>query len=137
MTVTTAKELMQVIAKHYETCKEIYLHTMYNIPLKLIDGGTATLEGLPEDADKRQCIAIMHAIVAALTVESGEQEHTVATDILPEVYEKFRIMMSIEKFVSRGYMEWDKDKKDEDGFPAVKVIVPPDEWDMSEGHNNG
>lgn len=31
MTVTTAKEFMQVIAKHYEKCRGIYLHTMYNI----------------------------------------------------------------------------------------------------------
>ena len=132
MKITTAKEFMQVIAKHYEECKEIYLYTMYNIPCELIDGSTSWIEGLPEDADKRQCIAIMHAIVAALTVESGEQEHTVATDILPEVYEKFGVMMAIEELIARGYMEWDKDKKDEDGFPAVKVIVPPNEWDMSE-----
>lgn len=132
MKITTAKEFMQVIAKHYEKCKEIYLHTMYNIPFKLIDGGTARLYGLPEDPEERQYVAIMHAIFAALAFESGEQEHTVVEDILPEVYEKFRIMMSIEKFVSRGYMEWDKDKKDEYGFPAINVIVPPDEWGMNE-----
>ena len=132
MNVTTAKEFMQVIAKHYEKCKEIYLHTMYNIPFKLIDGGTARLYGLPEDPEERQGVAIMHAIFAALTFESGEQEHTVVKDILPEVYEKFGIMMAIEKFVSRGYMEWDKTQKDEDGFPAIKIIVPPNEWDMSE-----
>ena len=132
MKITTAKEFMQVIAKHYEKCKEIYLHTMYNIPFKLIDGGTARLYGLPEDPEERQGVAIMRAIFAALTFESGEQEHTVVKDILPEVYEKFGIMMAIEKFVSRGYMEWDKDKKDEDGFPAINVIVPPDEWDMNE-----
>ena len=131
MTVTTAKEFMQVIAKHYEKCKEIYLHTMYNIPFKLIDGGTARLEGLPEDPEERQGVAIMHAIFAALTLESGEQEHTVVKDILPEVYEKFGIMMAIEKLIARGYLEWDKDKKDEDGFPAINVIVPPDEWDMN------
>ena len=132
MTVTTAKELMQVIAKHYEKCKGIYLHTMYNIPFKLIDGGTETLEGLPKDAEERQGAAIMHAIFASLVFESGNQENTVAEDILPEVYEKFRMMMAIEKFVSRGYMEWDKTQKDEDGFPAIKIIVPPDEWDMNE-----
>ena len=132
MTVTTAKEFMQVIAKHYEKCKEIYLHTMHNIPFKLIDGGTARLYGLPEDADERQGVAIMHAIFAALTVESGEQEHTVVKDILPEVYAKFGIMMAIEKLIARGYMEWDKDKIDEDGFPAINVIVPPDQWDMNE-----
>ena len=132
MKITTTKEFMQVIAKHYEKCKEIYLHTMYNIPFKLIDGGTARLYGLPEDPEERQGVAIMRAIFAALTFESGEQEHTVVKDILPEVYEKFGIMMAIEKFVSRGYMEWDKDKKDEDGFPAINVIVPPDEWDMNE-----
>ena len=132
MTVTTAKELMQVIAKHYEKCKGIYLHTMYNIPFKLIDGGTETLEGLPKDAEERQGAAIMHAIFASIVFESGNQENTVAEDILPEVYEKFRMMMAIEKFVSRGYMEWDKTQKDEDGFPAIKIIVPPDEWDMNE-----
>ena len=132
MTVTTAKKFMQVIAKHYEKCKGIYLHTMYNIPFKLIDGGTARIDGLPEDPEERQGVAIMHAIFAALTLESGEQEHTVVRDILPEVYEKFGIMMAIEEFVSRGYMEWDKTQKDEDGFPAIKIIVPPNEWDMSE-----
>ena len=42
------------------------------------------------------------------------------------------MMMAIEKFVARGYMEWDNDKTDEDGFPAIKIIVPPNEWDMSE-----
>ena len=132
MKITTAKEFMQVIAKHYEKCKEIYLHTMYNIPFKLIDGGTATLKGLPEDAEERQGVAIMHAIFAALAFESGNEENTVVQDIVPEVYEKFRMMMAIEKFVDRGYMEWDKDKKDEDGFPVINVIVPPDQWDMSE-----
>lgn len=132
MTVTTAKEFMQVIAKHYEKCRGIYLHTMYNIPFKLIDGGTATLKGLPEDTEERQGVAIMHAIFAALAFEDGKQEHTVVEDILPEVYEKFRMMMAIEKFVARGYMEWDKTQKDEDGFPAIKIVVPPNEWDMSE-----
>ena len=146
MTVTTAKEFMQVIAKHYEKCKGIYLHTMYNIPFKLIDGGTATLKGLPEDAEERQGVAIMHAISKANkevirghmhycvkeAFESGNEENTVVEDILPEVYEKFRMMMAIEKFVSRGYMEWDKTQKDEDGFPAIKIIVPPNEWNMSE-----
>ena len=132
MTETTAKEHMQVIAKHYEKCKGIYLHTMYNIPFKLIDGGTATLEGLPKDAEERQGAAIMHAIFASIVFESGNQENTVAEDILPEVYEKFRMMMAIEKFVARGYMEWDKTQKDEDGFPAIKIILPPNEWDMSE-----
>ena len=33
--------------------------------------------------------------------------------------------------IQRKY-EWDKEKKDEDGFPAIKIIVPPNEWDMSE-----
>ena len=131
MTVTTAKEFMQVIAKHYEKCKGIYLHTMYNIPFKLIDGGTARLEGLPEDPEERQGVAIMHAIFAAIVFESGNEQNTVAKDILPEVYEKFRMMMAIEKFIARGYMEWDKYKKDEYGFPAINVIVPPDQWDMN------
>lgn len=133
MTVTTAKEFMQIIAKHYEKCKEIYLHTMYNIPFMLIDGGTATLKNLPEDAEKRKGAAIMLAIFAAPVFETGEQEHSVVEDILPEVCKKFEIMMSIEEFVDRGYMGWDKTQKDEDGFPAVKIIVPPNEWDVSEG----
>ena len=131
MKITTTKEFMRVIANHYEECKGIYLHTMYNIPFELIDGGTATLKGLPEDLEEREGVAIMHAIFAALVFESGNEENTVAKDILPEVYEKFRMMMAIEKFIARGYMEWDKDKKDEDGFPAINIIVPPDKWDMS------
>ena len=132
MTVTTAKEFMRVIAKHYEKCKGIYLHTMYNIPFKLIDGGTATLKGLPEDPEEREGVAIMHAIFAAIAFESGNEENTVVEDILPEVYEKFRMMMAIEKFVSRGYMEWDKTQKDEDGFTAIRIIVTRNEWTMSE-----
>ena len=132
MKITTAKEFMQVIAKHYEKCKGIYLHTMYNIPFELIDGETLTLKGLPEDPEERQGVAIMHAIFAALVFESGNEENTVVEDILPEVYEKFRMMMAIEKFVARGYMEWDKTQKDEDGFPAIKIIVPPDQWDMND-----
>ena len=40
--------------------------------------------------------------------------------------------MAIEKLIARGYMEWDKNKIDEDGFPAINVIVPPDEWNMNE-----
>lgn len=132
MKITTAKEFMQVIAKHYEECKEIYLYTMYNIPCELIDGSTSWIEGLPEDEAERHSVAIMLAIFAALTFESGEQEHTVAKDILLEVYDRFGVTMAIEKFVARGYMEWDKDKKDEYGFPAVNVIVPPDQWDINE-----
>ena len=132
MKITTAKEFMQVIAKHYEKCKEIYLHTMYNIPLKFIDSGTARIYGLPEDPEKRQGVAIMYAVLAAPILESGETELEVDIDALREVYKKFGVMMAIEKFVSRGYMEWDKDKKDEDGFPAINVIVPIDEWDMNE-----
>ena len=41
-------------------------------------------------------------------------------------------LMAIEKFIAHGYLEWDKDKKDEDGFPAINVIVPPDQWDINE-----
>ena len=130
MKITTAKEFMQVIAKHYEKCRAIYWDVMHGV--LLIDGMFLKPEGLPEDPEERQGVAIMFAIFAALACESGEPEHTVVEDILPEVYERFRIMMSIEKFVSRGYMEWDKDKKDEDGFPAIKIIVPPDEWDINE-----
>ena len=131
MKITTAKEFMQVIAKHYEKCRAIYWNTMHGIPFKLIDGSTITLKGLPEDPEERQGVAIMHAIFAALAFESGNEENTVVEDIIPEVYEKCRRMMAIEKFVARGYMEWDKTQKDEDGFPAIKVIVPPDEWDMN------
>ena len=132
MKITTTKEFMKVIAKHYEKCKEIYLHTMYNIPFKLIDGGTARLYGLPEDPEERQSVAITAAIVAAPVLESGEAELEVNIDALLEVREQFAFLMTIEKFIARGYMEWDKDKKDEDGFPAINVIVPPDEWDMNE-----
>lgn len=131
MKITTAKEFMQVIAKQYEKCKGIYLHTKYGIPFELFDEIPITLKGLPEDPIERQGVAIMIAIFAALTFESGEQEHTVVKDILPEVYEKFGIMMAIEELIARGYMEWDKDKKDEDGFPAINVIVPPDQWDIN------
>ena len=131
MEITTAKEFMQVIAKHYEKCKGIYLHTMYNIPLKLIDGETLTLKGLPEDEKKRQRVAIMLAILTAPVFESGEPELEVNMDVLQEVYEEFVHLMAIEKLIARGYMEWDKEKKDEDGFPLINVIVPPDEWDMN------
>ena len=132
MKITTTKEFMQVIAKHYEKCKEIYLHTMYNIPFKFIDGGTARLYGLPEDPEEREGVAIMLAILAAPVFESGEAELEVDIDALQEVYEQFAFLMTIEKFIAHGYLEWDKDKKDEDGFPAINVIVPPDEWDMNE-----
>ena len=132
MKITTAKEFMQVIAKHYEKCKGIYLHTMYNIPLKLIDGETLTLKGLPEDPVERQSVAIMLAILTAPVFESGEAELEVNIDVLQEVREKFAILMATEKCIARGYLEWDKEKKDEDGFPAINIIVPPDEWDMNE-----
>ena len=132
MKITTTKEFMQVIAKHYEECKEIYLHTMYNIPFKLIDGGTIRLEGLPEDESERQGVATVLAIFAAPVFEGGETELEVNINVLQEVYEEFAHLMAIEKLIARGYMEWYKDKKDEDGFPAINVIVPPDQWDMSE-----
>ena len=132
MKITTAKEFMQVIAKHYEECKGIYLHTMHGIPFKLIDGSTITLKGLPEDPEERQRVAITLAIVTAPVFESGEAELEVNIDAFLEVREQFAFLMTIEKFIARGYLEWDKDKKDEDGFPAINVIVPPDEWDMSE-----
>ena len=132
MKIITTKEFMQVIAKHYEKCKGIYLHTMHGIPFKLIDGSTIMLKGLPEDPEERQRVAIMLAILAAPVLESGEAELEVNKDALHEVYKQFAFLMAIEKFIARGYMEWDKDKKDEDGFPAINVIVPPDQWDMSE-----
>ena len=132
MKITTAKEFMQVIAKHYEECKEVYLRTMYNIPFEPIDGETLTLKGLPEDPVERQGVATVFAIFAAPVLESGETELEVDKDALQEVFEEFTKLMTIEKFIARGYMEWDKDKKDGDGFPLINVIVPPDEWDMSE-----
>ena len=131
MKITTTKEFMQVIAKHYEKCKGIYLHTMYNIPFEPIDGETLMLKGLPEVPEERQRVAIMLAIVTAPVFESGEPELEVNIDALQEVQERFAVLMAIEEFIARGYMEWDKDKIDEDGFPAINVIVPPDEWDMN------
>ena len=136
MTVTTAREFMRVIAKHYEKCKGIYLHTMYNIPFKLIDGETLTLKGLPEDPVERQGVAIMYAIFAAPILESGETELEVDKDALQEVHKRFATLMAIEKLIAHGYLEWDKDKIDEEGFPAINVIVPPDEWDMNEEADN-
>ena len=132
MKITTAKEFMQVIAKHYEKCRAIYWNTMHGIPFKLIDGSTITLKGLPEDPVERQGVAIMLAILTAPVFEGGETELEVNINVLQEVYEEFAHLMTIEKLIARGYMEWYKDKKDEDGFPAINVIVPPDQWDMNE-----
>ena len=131
MKITTTKEFMQVIAKHYEKCRAIYWNTMHGIPFKLIDGSTITLKGLPEDPVEREGVAIMLAILTAPVFESGEAELEVNMDVLQEVYEEFVHLMVIEKLIARGYMAWDKDKKDEDGFPAINVIVPPDDWDMN------
>ena len=131
MKITTAKEFMQVIAKHYEKCKGIYLHTKYGIPFELIDGSTITLKSLPEDPVERQGVAIMYAVFAAPILESGETELEVDMDVLQKVYEQFAYLMATEKFIARGYLEWDKYKKDEDGFPLINVIVPPDEWDRN------
>ena len=132
MKITTAKEFMQVIAKHYEKCRAIYWNTMHGIPFKLIDGSTITLKGLPEDPVERQGVAIMLAILTAPVFEGGETELEVNINVLQEVYEEIVHLMAIETLIAHGYMEWDKDKKDEDGFPAINVIVPPDQWDMSE-----
>ena len=129
MKITTTKEFMQVIAKHYEKCRAIYWDVMHGV--LLIDGRFGKLEGLPEDPEERQSVAITTAIVAAPVFESGEAELEVDIDVLQEVYERFVNLMAIEKLIARGYMEWDKDKKDEDGFPAINVIVPPDQWDMN------
>ena len=129
MKITTAKEFMQVIAKHYEKCKAIYLDAMYGTGV--FDERIVKLKGLPEDPEERQSVAIMLAIVTAPVFESGEPELEVNIDALLEVREQFAFLMTIEELIARGYMEWDKDKKDEDGFPAIKVIVPPDEWDMN------
>ena len=131
MKITTTKEFMQVIAKHYEKCKGIYLYTKYGIPFELIDESTITLKGLPEDPVEREGVAIMLAILTAPVFESGEAELEVNMDVLQEVYEEFVHLMVIEKLIARGYMEWDKDKIDEDGFPVINVIVPPDQWDMN------
>ena len=130
MKITTAKEIMQVIAKHYEKCRAIYWDAMHGICV--FDGRIGKLEGLPEDPVERQSVAIMLAIVTAPVFESGEAELEVDIDVLQEVYEKFAYLMAIEEFIARGYLEWDKDKKDEDGFPAINVIVPPEQWDMNE-----
>ena len=130
MKITTAKEFMQVIANHYEKCKAIYWDVMHGV--LLIDGRFGKLEGLPEDPEERQSVAITTAIVAAPVFESGEAELEVNIDALLEVRAQFAFLMTIEKLIARGYLEWDKEKIDEDGFPAINVIAPPDEWDMNE-----
>ena len=130
MKITTAKEFMQVIAKHYEKCKGIYLDVMSGCGM--IDGSTITLKSLPEVPVEWEAVAIANAIWAAPVFESGETELEVDKDALQEVYKQFACLMAIEKCIARGYLEWDKYKKDEYGFPAINVIVPPDEWDMSE-----
>ena len=130
MKITTTKEFMQVIAKHYEECKRIYLGAMSGSGM--FDRRIVTLKGLPEDPVERQGVAIMYAVLAAPILESGETELEVDKDVLQEVFEEFTKLTTIEKFIARGYIEWDKDKIDEDGFPAINVIVPPDQWDMNE-----
>ena len=129
MKITTAKEFMRVIANHYEKCKRIYLGAMSGVDM--FDRRIVTLKGLPEDPVERQGVAIMYAVLAAPILESGETELEVDKDALQEVHERFATLMAIEKFIACGYMKWDKDKIDEDGFPAIKVIVPPEEWDMN------
>ena len=129
MKITTTKEFMQVIAKHYEKCKAIYWDAMHGIGV--FDRRNVKLKGLPEDSVERQGVAIMYAVLAAPILESGETELEVDKDVLQEVHERFAALMAIEKFIAHGYLEWDKDKKDEDGFPAINVIVPPDQWDMN------
>ena len=129
MKITTAKEFMRVIANHYEKCKAIYLGAMSGSGM--FDRRIVTLKGLPEDPVERQGVAIMYAVLAAPILESGEAELEVDKDALHEVYKQFAFLMTTEKFIAHGYLEWDKDKKDENGFPAIKVIVPPDKWDMN------
>ena len=119
MKITTTKEFMKVIANHYEKCKAIYWDAMHGIGV--FDRRIVKLKGLPEDSVERQGVAIMYAVLAAPILESGETELEVDKDALQEVHKRFATLMAIEKFVSRGYMEWDKDKKDEDGFPAINV----------------
>ena len=130
MKITTAKEFMRVIANHYEKCKAIYLGAMSGSGM--FDRRIVTLKCLPEDPVDRQGVAIMYAVLAAPILESGEAELEVDKDALREVYKRFAALMAIEKLIARGYLEWDKDKKDEDGFPAINLIIPPDEWDMNE-----
>ena len=130
MKITTTKEFMKVIANHYEKCRAFYWDAMYGIGV--FDGRIVKSKGLPEDPVERQGVATMFAILAAPIFESGEPELEVNIDVLQEVHERFATLMAIEKFIARGYMEWDKEKKDEDGFPVINVIVPPDEWDMNE-----
>ena len=130
MKITTAKEFMRVIANHYEKCKAICLDAMSGSGM--FDKRIVTLKGLPEDPVDRQGVAIMYAVLAAPILESGETELEVDKDALQEVYKQFAFLMTIEKFIAHGYLEWDKDEKDEDGFPLINAIVPPDEWDMSE-----
>ena len=130
MKITTAKEFMKVIANHYEKCRTIYWDAMSGSGM--FDRRIVTLKGLPEDPVERQGVAIMYAVLAAPILESGETELEVDKDALQEVYKQFAYLMAIEKFIARGYLKWDKDKKDEDGFPAINVIVPIDEWDMNE-----
>ena len=129
MKITTAKEFMKVIAKHYEECRTIYWDAMSGSGM--FDRRIVTLKGLPEDPVDRQGVAIMYAVLAAPILESGEAELEVDKDALQEVHERFAALMAIEKFIAHGYLEWDKDKKDEDGFPVISVIVPPDEWDVN------
>ena len=129
MKITTTKEFMKVIANHYEKCKAIYLDAMYGTGV--FDERIVKLKGLPEDPVERQGVAIMYAVLAAPILESGETELEVDKDALQEVFEEFTKLMTIEKLIARGYLEWDKYKKDEDGFPVINVIVPPDQWDMN------
>ena len=129
MKITTAKEFIQVIANHYEKCKRIYWGAMSGTGV--FDRRIVTLKGLPEDPVERQGVAIMYAVLAAPILESGETELEVDKDVLQEVHERFAALMAIEKFIARGYLEWDKDKKDKYGLPLINVIVPPDEWDMN------
>lgn len=130
MKITTAKEFMKIIANHYEKCKAIYLDAMYGTGV--FDERIVKLKGLPEDPVERQGVATMFAIFAAPIFESSETELEVNINVLQEVYEQFAYLMAVEEFIARGYMEWDKDKIDEDGFPLINVIVPPDQWDMNE-----
>ena len=129
MKITTTKEFMQVIAKHYEKCKAIYLDAMYGTGV--FDRRIVTVKGLPEDPIDRQGVAIMYAVLAAPILESGETELEVDMDVLQKVYEQFACLMAIEKCIARGYVEWNKDITDEYGLPGVKIIVPPDEWNMN------
>ena len=63
MKITTTKEFMQVIAKHYEECRTIYWDAMSGGGM--FDKRMVTLRGWREDPVDGQGVAIMYAFLAA------------------------------------------------------------------------